>query len=285
MPGIQRFVHQWLPEEVPPCGRLTIVHGLGDHGERFASIANSIASSGFAVVAVDLVGHGRSPGRRGTIDCYDSLLDEVGNAVYHASNVAPDVPSFVLGQSMGGNLVLNWTLRRPFEAKSILGLIAIAPMLRMATVPSESFLRVGRWLAQRFPNFRISTAVNVEQLCSDRHGQDAYRRDLLVHRKMSLRLGHALIDSGEWALQNADLLNKPTLLMHGCEDTLTSPAATEQMAFGSSNYSTLKLWPECRHDLHFELQRESVITYLLEWMRKQMYRYPPARQIRRDLAA
>jgi len=171
---------------------------------------------------------------------------------------------------MGGNLVLNWTIRRPFEAKSIHGLISIAPMLRMGKMPSEAFLRAGRWLSERFPNFRLSTPVNVEQLCSDRRGQDAYRQDRLVHRKMSLLLGQTLVDSGEWALQNADRLHKPTLLMHGSDDTLTSPFATEQMANASSDYSTLKLWPGCRHDLHFELQREAVIVYLLNWIQQQI---------------
>jgi len=278
MPGVYRYMHRWQPVGVQPSACLTIFHGLGDHGERFSGIANSIASSGVAVMALDLPGHGRSPGRRGTIKSYDSLMDEVGNTVYFATRSVPNVPVFVLGQSMGGNLVLNWTLRRPFEAKSINGLVAIAPMLRMGKMPGEKFLQVGRWLSQRLPNLRLTTPVNVEQLCSDRGGQDAYRQDPWVHRKMSLLLGQSLLDSGEWALENAHLLNKPTLLMHGCDDTLTSPAATEQMAVASSDVSTLKLWPECKHDLHFELQRETIITYLVSWMQKQIKPTPTASQ-------
>jgi acylglycerol lipase len=278
MPGVHRYMHRWQPVGVQPSACLTIVHGLGDHGERFAGIANSIASSGLAVLALDLPGHGRSPGRRGVIKSYDSLMDEVGNTVYFASRSVPNVPVFVLGQSMGGNLVLNWTLRRPFEAKSIEGLVAVAPMLRMGKMPSEKFLRVGRWLSHRLPNFRLTTPVNVEQLCYDRGGQDAYLQDPLVHRKMSLLLGQSLLDSGQWALEHAHLLNKPTLLMHGCDDTLTSPAATEQMAVASSDVCTLKLWPECKHDLHFELPRETIITYLVSWMRQQMKPTPAMSQ-------
>lgn len=285
MPGVDRYMHRWQPCNAEPKACLTIFHGLGDHGERFANIANSIASSGFTVIAIDLFGHGRSPGRRGTIESYDSLIDEVGNAVYFATRSVPNVPVFALGQSMGGNLVLNWTLRRPFEAKSVAGLIAIAPMLRMGKMPSEKFLRVGRWLSQRFPDFRITTPVNVEQLCNDRRGQEAYRQDPLVHRKMSLLLGQSLLESGQWALENARLLNKPTLLMHGCDDTLTSPAATEQMAVASSDFSTLKLWPECKHDLHYELQRDTVVNYLVRWMQQQMAPASVSKQARMSHAA
>jgi alpha-beta hydrolase superfamily lysophospholipase len=269
MPGTERFINRWQPLRQAPSAIVTIIHGLGDHGGRFAQMANSLASAGVAVLAVDLIGHGLSPGRRGVISSFDSLLDEVGNATYLGSRYWPTVPSFVVGQSMGGNLVLNWSMRRPFEAKKVNGIVAMAPMLRMARSPSPNFLKVGKWLEKRFPNIRLGTPVDVRQLCSDPLGQDAYLRDRLVHRKMSLRLGLSLIESGQWILDNAELLQKPTLLMHGCDDTLTCPLATEELASKACNSTTLRLWNHCRHDLHFELQRESVVAFLFDWMRRQ----------------
>lgn len=269
MPGVQRFVNTWLPLRISPWASLTIFHGFGDHGGRFDSIAVSLASSGVGVLAVDLIGHGRSPGRRGVIPSYNSMMDEVGNATNLASRMWEETPAFVLGHSMGGNLVLNWAIRRRFEAKSLLGLIAVAPMLRLAKKPSLQFLKVGRWLEQRWPNFRLSAPVDVRQLCSDPSGQDAYRRDPLIHRKLTLRLGNALIENGEWAMENAAQLTKPCLLMHGADDTLTCPKATEEFADRVGESATLKLWPNCRHDLHFELQRESVVTFLLSWLRQK----------------
>jgi acylglycerol lipase len=267
MPQVQRYVHRWAPLGVDPSAALVIVHGLGDHGGRFHAMANSLASNGMAVMAIDLVGHGKSPGRRGVVDSFEHLLDEVGNSVYFGSRTWNNSPLFVFGQSMGGNLVLNWAMRRPFEAKSIAGVVAVAPMLRMARSPSRQFLRVGRWLERRLPNLRVTTPVDVRQLCNDPLGQDAYLRDRLVHKKMSLRLGLGLIEGGEWILNHPERLNKPTLLMHGCDDTITCPLATEELATKTNHRSTLRLWPNCRHDLHYELQRESVANYLLTWMK------------------
>lgn len=269
MPGVERFVNRWQPLTAAPQAVLTIVHGLGDHGGRFAQFANSLASAGLGVIAVDLLGHGHSPGRRGVIPSYDKLIDEVGNATYFAARTWPGIPSFVAGQSMGGNLVLNWSMRRPFEAKNLSGIIATAPMLRMAKDPNPQFIKVGRWLERKLPNFRLTAPVDVRQLCSDPLGQDAYARDKLVHRKMSLRLGVGLIDSGEWVLAHPELITKPTLLMHGCDDTITCPLATEELAGKAAEYTTLRLWPHCRHDLHYELQRESVAAYLFDWIRHQ----------------
>ncbi len=267
--GADRFVNTWVPFRIRPWASLTILHGLGDHGGRFNSIAVSLASAGIGVMAIDLPGHGRSPGRRGVIASYEALIDEVGNAVNLALRTWEETPAFVFGHSMGGNLVLNWSIRRPFEAHSIEGVIAVAPMLRLAKMPKPHFLKIGRWLEKHWPNLRVTAPVDVRQLCSDPIGQDAYRRDPYVHRKMSLRLGNALIESGQWALEHADQIGKPCLLMHGSDDTLTCPIATEEMAKQMGPNGAIKLWPNTRHDLHFELQRESVFTYLISWMKEQ----------------
>jgi acylglycerol lipase len=268
-PGAERFVHMWSPSRTQPWASLTILHGLGDYGGRFNNVAFSLASAGIGVMAIDLPGHGRSPGRRGVIESYDRWIDEVGNAVNFSSRMWANAPSFVFGQSMGGNLVLNWAIRRRFESHSIAGVIALAPMLKLAKTCSPLFLKGARWLEKHFPNLRLTAPVDVRQLCSDPIGQDAYRRDPYVHRKMSMRLGLALIDSGQWALEHAEQLEKPCLLMHGCDDTITCPKATGTMAERVGPTASLKLWPNARHDLHFEIQRESVFSYLIQWMRKQ----------------
>jgi len=268
MPGIERFVNCWVPCQTKPWASLTILHGLGDHGGRFDSVAVSLASSGIGVLAVDLIGHGRSPGKRGIIPSYDFMMDEVGNAANLASRMWDATPSFVFGHSMGGNLVLNWAIRRRFEVHSLSGVIAVAPMLRLVKAPRPQFLKVGRWLEQKWPDLRVTAPVDVRQLCSDPSGQDAYRRDPFVHRKVSLRLGNALIESGEWAIEHAGKLAKPCLLMHGADDTLTCHRATKEMAHRAGEQTSLKLWQNCRHDLHFEIQRESVVTYLLSWLKQ-----------------
>ncbi len=265
--GQKRFVHRWFPNCETPWGSLTIIHGFGDHGGRFIGMATTLASLGLAVTAIDLIGHGRSPGRRGIIDSYEQLLDEVERAVGHTQSLFPTIPHFLFGQSMGGNLVLNWLLRRPSESMSLFGAIVGSPMLRAARMPRDEIMNAGRWLARRMPNLRISTPLQVDRLSQDRRAQDAYLRDPWVHRCMSLRLAANLIDSGLWAIENAARLNTPTLLMHGSEDTLTSPIGTKEFAERAGASATHRPWVGCRHDLHDEPQRERVFAYMTHWLK------------------
>ena len=267
--GSTRFTHAWHPAREAPWAALTIIHGFGDHGERFAGMGTSLAAMGIALTAVDLIGHGRSPGRRGCIQSYEQLLDDVEASAEYTRGLVGNIPSFLFGQSMGGNLVLNLALRRPSICDSIRGIVAGSPMLRPATMPRERFMDAGRWLAKRVPNWRIKAPVQVDKLSHDRRAQDAYLRDRYVHRAMSLRLAINLIDSGVWALENASSLRVPTLLMHGSEDTLTSPQASAEFAAAAPGFARLKIWMGCRHDLHDDLQRERFFAYVSDWMKRQ----------------
>ena len=267
--GTERFFHSWTPESVSPWAALTLVHGFGDHGGRFAGIGTSLASFGIAVQAIDLIGHGRSPGRRGCIDSYEQLLDDVLTSIEYSRANLPRMPQFLYGHSMGGNLVLNLALRRPCEVRSLTGLMVGSPMLRAVEMPKERIMDAGRWLASKIPNWRIKAPLNAAKLSHDRRAQDAYLRDKWVHRNMSLRLAANLVDSGLWALENASLLQSRTLLMHGSDDTLTSPIATQAFADASNGMATFKMWHGSRHDLHDELQRERVFEYMTRWMKLQ----------------
>jgi alpha-beta hydrolase superfamily lysophospholipase len=235
-------------------------------------MANSLASMGLSVVACDLIVHGRSPGQRGVIVSYDSLLDEVERILTHATECWPRVPHFLFGQSMGGNLVLNWGIRRDIRSFPLLGLVAGSPMLRSPNTPKEAFMNAGRWLAERLPNLRIPTPVQVSKLSQDRRAQDAYLRDPWVHRSMSLRLAASLIDSGLWAIEHASQLRIPTLLMHGSDDTLTCPNGTREFAERAGQVVTHLSWHGCRHDLHDEPQRERVFATLTHWLKTQCVR-------------
>jgi acylglycerol lipase len=267
--GHERFQNAWKPDTQSPWCTLTIVHGFGDHGGRFAGMGTTFASMGIGVQATDLVGHGRSPGRRGCIASYDQLLDDVCMSLQHTLEEYPRIPHFMFGQSMGGNLLINLALRRPEALSCVQGIVVGSPMLKAGKMPKERIMDAGRWLATKLPNWRIKAPVEVSKLSSDRRAQDAYLMDRWVHRNMSLRLATSLIDSGLWALEHADQLRTRMLVMHGLDDTLTCPMASKSFAESSNGMALFKGWSGCRHDLHDELQRERVFDYMTHWMKQQ----------------
>ena len=75
---------------------------------RYAAIVEIFTQAGFAVLAYDQRGHGRTGG---PLPSFATLLDDVDLLVSEMRRRG-DEPRFLMGQSLGGSLVLNYALRR-----------------------------------------------------------------------------------------------------------------------------------------------------------------------------
>ncbi len=94
-----------------PRGAMLIAHGFGEHGGTYRRVAEALgASLDLDVVAVDLRGHGTSPGRRGIVRRYDELVDDLTSAMEWLVQREPGLPRFLLGHSNGGQVALRFAL-------------------------------------------------------------------------------------------------------------------------------------------------------------------------------
>src|SRR3954447_1195806 len=95
--GLDLHLNDWPATQ--PRARMLIVHGLGEHSGRYATLAGDLNMLGTSVRAFDHRGHGRSQGKRGTVgkdpDCLSRDALEVFNACAAEGN---DLP-FLFGHS------------------------------------------------------------------------------------------------------------------------------------------------------------------------------------------
>ncbi len=87
-----------------------------------------------------------------------------------------------------------------------------------------------------------------------------------MHSRVSARLGLSMLAAGRWALEHADGLRIPTLVMHGSADTVTSAAASARFAQRAGSMCTLKIWDDMLHELQWETDRNAVFDYALDWI-------------------
>jgi pimeloyl-ACP methyl ester carboxylesterase len=106
-------LYGWIRQPTEqPKGMIAHVHGMGEHSRRYDHLTGYWEVHGYAAAGFDLRGHGRSGGQRGHTPSYDALMDDVENFLGRVANECPGVPVTLYGHSMGGNLVLNYVLRR-----------------------------------------------------------------------------------------------------------------------------------------------------------------------------
>ncbi|MCA9158514.1 MAG: lysophospholipase [Planctomycetales bacterium] len=262
-PGQSKYVTRWLPESAPQAN-VVIVHGLGEHGGRYDSLAQHFVQAGFSVSAFDQQGHGRSPEPRGKIRSYNSMLDDIASFLKWNQAKQANTPTVMFGHSMGGNLVINYALRNYPQPERV---ISSSPMLEKATPVHPGFLRFARWLMRITPNIKIRSEVVVERLMSDPVEQQMLRDDELFHSQITLRLGAGLLDSGAWALEHAGRVKTALLLSHGSSDYLTSFKASVEFARLAGETCELVALDGELHDPFRSLQREAILARYVDFIR------------------
>ena len=265
--GRSRMARRWQPSG-QVTGRMGIVHGLGEHSGRYHDWTASFCQAGIEVVAFDLIGHGHSGGPRGHVSDYELLLDDIALLVRELESHEDARPRWLYGHSLGGNLVLNYVLRRN---PALSGVIATSPLLLPAHPPPLWKRMLAAVLNRFYPHATFSTAIDPADLSHDPQAVQRYREDPLVHDRVSVRLGVQMLAAGRWALEHADRLALPTLLMHGMGDRITSPAASLNFADRAGSICTVKLWPDLYHELQWEIDRTQVQAAILDWLRQHCW--------------
>ena len=261
--GLELFFQEWRPE-----GQMRavvgLVHGLGEHSGRYLHFADYLNNAGYGLVAIDLRGHGHSDGRRGHTPSYEAFMDDLGLLNRTIEERFPGDSIFIYGHSMGGNLALNYVLRRQ---PSIKGVVVTGPWLKLAFEPPTVQKLLAKGVGAIWPGFTQKNQLDPSQLSHEPHIGDTSDKDTLAHNLISARLFTVIHQAGEWALVHAAEFLPPLLLMHGSEDTVTSSQASQIFA-GKVHSCEMKIWDGLYHELHNEPEYKEVFETTVVWMNK-----------------
>jgi alpha-beta hydrolase superfamily lysophospholipase len=241
---------------------------MGEHGERYASVAERLTSDGYAVLAHDQEGHGRSPGQRGHVSSIEAAIQNTSLMMEQARTRHPHLPCFLYGHSMGGNVAINCVLRLQPD---IDGLILSSPWLRLAKGPNAVMKVLARLLVRVVPKLSLSTGISPDDLY--RPGYDhaiPFMNDPLCHSSISIRTFHIMTDSGEWAIAHSDELQVPVLLVHGTGDKVTSYAASKEVADRLQDRCKFVTYDGGYHELHNDIFAVHLLNIVTNWITKRL---------------
>lgn len=263
--GVNLFAQGWQPSS-GPIGVVCLVHGLGDHSGRYAHVAEALTQAGFALLSFDLRGHGRSGGPRGHSPSFDAMMEDIGNFLEGAGKRYPDKACFLYGHSLGGNLVINYVLRR---RPALAGVVATSPGLKAAAKLPSWKLSLGKITYSLWPTLQMSNGLDLSGLSRDPSVVAAYKQDPLVHDRVSARFGLDFLQAGEWALAHAAEFPLPLLVVQGSQDRLVSAEASRQFAQKAPE-CTFKLWEGFYHETHNEPEKSEVLAFTIDWMKERI---------------
>lgn len=234
---------------------LVIVHGYAEHALRHGRLAAAAAEAGHPVLAVDLPGHGRSPGERALVRSYAPLVAAVAAAVEDAASRDGERPA-LFGHSMGGAVALAYALDRP----DVLGRLVLSAPYLLDAQPRPGWMKaLARPVAALAPALPVAK-LDAARLSRDPRVGEAYLADPLVYSgPVKAATGHALTAAGPELLARAAALAAPTLVLHGEADGVAAVEGSRRLAAAASA-GTLELvtFPGAYHELHNEPEETGV---------------------------
>lgn len=142
-------VYEWAPEASPIAG-LHILHGKGEHSQRYKGLAEFLVNEGFVVWAHDHRQHGYSlghhkPGIFDSKDTWEAIVEDVEVVQETFRQSWPDLPMYMLGHSMGSIILRSYVQNHSTD---------FAGIIVMGTpVTPHNVLVVGQQLAKIFRRF------------------------------------------------------------------------------------------------------------------------------------
>ncbi len=256
--------YQWTGKEEP--SRLVfIAHGYGEHAGRYAHLAERLVDAGCAVVAPDHRGHGKSEGERAHFGTFDEPVEDLRLLYNIAQKTFPNIPVYVFGHSMGSLIALLFTLRYQADVKALV-LSGTATNAEDGSTPL--MVNVGKLLAGFIPKIRALSSLPASALTKDPDMLAKYDSDPLNDRgKMRLGIASQMVEVGRKLRQEAKALTLPLLVIHGEDDKLTPISGAHAIYnVASSTDKTLKTYPNLRHELINEVERETVLNDIVGWI-------------------
>ena len=266
--NVNIFIHAWVPVNAEKI--LLCVQGLGGHGGYYEELACQLALEGTIVVAPDLRGHGLSDGVRGDIAGFDCYLADIAAAGTWASTTWPVTSIFVLGESMGASIAIQYVASRHNCANRfpLLGLVFVSPVLSSAIRPTfREVIHFIRSLLVEPKHPSIAVTGREELGCRDPAFNDLLRADPLFVRLVSARF---LVRLAVWLWQSkrkARRINLPLLALLGGRDLVARRSSTSAfLRCVPAREQRIVTFPQAYHCLLRDPDTPAVVRVLASWL-------------------
>ena len=257
----------WQPAAEPQAIVLGL-HGFNDYRQAFAAPAEYLAANGVMTYAYDQRGFGETE-QRGIWPGADVLQQDANTMVQLLCKRYPGIPLYLVGESMGGAVVMD--LVQGPEIPCLSGIILVAPAVwGWQTMPV--WQRSALWLAAHTTPASTLTGDGLDISPSDNTEMlRALGRDPLVIKATRIDAVFGLTNLMESALQSSQQLTLPALILYGENDDIIPPNSMCEMIEGLPDPEAARwrmtLYPEGYHMLTRDLQATVVLQDRLAWMR------------------
>ncbi len=264
--GFELPMRSWLPAHGHVRAAVVALHGYNDYSNAFDGAGREFATAGIATYAYDQRGFGATR-NRGVWAGTPTLVSDAGTAVEMVRKRHPGVPVYLMGESMGGAVVLT-AMTGPNPPK-VDGTILVAPAV-WGRQAMGFFPRAALWVTYNLVpgmvvhpprDLNIQASDNIEML-------RALGRDPLVIKGSRVDALEGLTDLMGAALDACRKLQTPSLVLYGAHEEVLPPRPVERALkdFEAGGRHVVAVYPDGYHMLLRDLKGQLVVNDIIAWI-------------------
>lgn len=292
--GIENHVYLWEPE-TDPKALVHFLHGMAEHGARYERVAEKLTELGCVCIADDHHGHGKTAISMENLGQLPGTYKDLVHAIHLVSLKAkekfPNLPFFLIGHSWGSLIgqyyIQNWG--KEVSACVLSGTSGGQPLLGVSRflAKSISLFRGKNRAAKLLDKFAFGAfakefdprRTDFDWLSRDNNEVDKYIADPMCGYVCSngffVELMSLLQDIWNPAHEMQIPLDLPIYMIAGENDPVSNKTQTIKNLI--DRYELLgiqdlshKFYPEARHEVFNETNRDEVIEDLAIWIQEHL---------------
>lgn len=281
-PGVNIPARSWLDASVPPTAVLLCVHGLGLDSSCYNNFARRVVPKGIAIYGMDVRGFGewqKDPGH--TKINFPQTIDDVASALKFVRAKHPDLPLFLLGESMGGAIVLRATALHDGLMDGTISSVPANARFQQKITDVKVALHALEGLNKKFDE----GAQVVEQAAPQNPAlRKGWESDPLARMKFSpVNLLQFQLFCNENHDSAKEIKKTPICVFQGGDDKLIKPEGTAHLFFQIKSVDKILIVLGYSEHLIFEetqyVNPTQAIDHLLTWIKDHL---PGAKTLESD---
>jgi alpha-beta hydrolase superfamily lysophospholipase len=262
--NLELYYRVWEPVNVEPKALLVILHGAGEHVERYNHLVEALVPAGYILAGYDLRGHGRSKGQRGHINSWGEYRGDLERFITFTRQLFSSLPVFLYGHSLGSMIVLDYIIKKEEEISG--AVLSGTPIEPKKVAPPHQVFMV-KLFSRIIPKASLNMHVEGQDLSRDAGIAAAYDADPLVHWKRSFRWGAEALKTVQRIREGVSDVSIPVLFVHGeCDRSVSLDGSKYCYKEVKSTDKQLRIYPGCLHEPHNDLDYKIVVADIQKWL-------------------
>ena len=264
----------WLPDTAPQAVIIAL-HGFNDYSRFFDKPGAYFSKIGIACFAYDQRGFGAAP-QRGLWAGNETYAHDLQVFTRLIKQRYPHIPVYLLGESMGGAIVMTAMLQA--DAPEVNGIILSAPAVWARS--SMPWYQTGLlWMMAHSMPWLTLTGRGLGVMASD--NIDMLRdlgKDPLVIKATRVETMYGLTDLMDAAFESVGLLRGNILMLYGEKDEIIPKEPVywcmQQLLATDPNQKTVAVYPEGYHMLLRDLHAATAWNDIASWINARQEKLP-----------